>query len=82
MKIITRKIIEVQPTKHVRFEVLYIFCRYRVNTTLSSRVSHLNPKWNDEKPDQWVSDQNLNCLKFFLTSKSETFYSYCEFFSK
>eukprot|EP00795_Rhopilema_esculentum_P012606 gene12606-3310_t len=27
--------------------------RYRITTTLSSRVSYLNPRWNDQSPDPW-----------------------------
>jgi len=31
--------------------------RYKVSTSLSSRVSRLNPKWNDPNPDPWKGFQ-------------------------
>lgn len=35
---------------------IYIYCltRYSITTDLSSRVSHLNPRWNDPDPDPEV----------------------------
>ena len=50
--------------KHIAFlkyannnKLFYAFCktRYSITTNLSSRVSRLNPPWNDPNPDEQVS---------------------------
>jgi hypothetical protein len=44
--------------------------RYKSNTNLSSRVGHLNPRWNEKVTDHEI-DVSLNCFRVVLRTLIE-----------